>query len=120
LMTIAPVNPGHVLVIAKKHLPSLAGIEEKVGMNLFKITLRVAVAIRKSGLRSEGINLFLADGEPQQKILHLHMHVIPRFQETVFGYQPTMAPNPPARNLTRLRKKYAWHINGYGSPSDMA
>jgi len=60
LMTIAPVNPGHVLVIAKKHLPSLAGIEEKVGMNLFKITLRVAVAIRKSGLRSEGINLFLS------------------------------------------------------------
>ena len=79
LMTIAPENPGHVLVITKKHFPALASVEEKVGMYLFKITTRVADAVRKSGLRSEGINLFLADGEPQQEILHLHMHVIPRF-----------------------------------------
>jgi diadenosine tetraphosphate (Ap4A) HIT family hydrolase len=79
LMTIAPANPGHVLVITKKHFTALASMEEQVGMYLFKITKRMADAVRKSGLRCEGINLFLADGEPQQKIPYLHMHVIPRF-----------------------------------------
>ncbi|HEV2120859.1 MAG TPA: HIT domain-containing protein [Candidatus Bathyarchaeia archaeon] len=67
LMTIAPADLGHVLVITKKHFPALASMEEKMGMYLFKITTRVADAVRKSGLRCDGINLFLADGEPQRR-----------------------------------------------------
>src|SRR5437879_4888731 len=54
LMTIAPANPGHVLVITKKHFPALASMGEQVGMYLFKITTRVADAVRKSGLKCEG------------------------------------------------------------------
>src|SRR5436309_3089043 len=105
LMTISPVNPGHVLVIPKKHLPSLAGIEEKAGMNLFKITLRVADAIRESGLRCEGINLFLADGEPQQEILHLHMHVIPRFQGDRFRIPTDKSSKPSREELDKTADK---------------
>src|SRR3989442_1527750 len=93
---------------------------EKMGSYLFKITMRVADAVRKSGLRCEGIGLFLADREPRQEILHLHMHVIPRFQETIFGYQPTMAPHPRGRNLTKQQTKYAGHTNGYENPRNMS
>jgi histidine triad (HIT) family protein len=100
-MTIAPANPGHVLVITKKHFPSLASMEEKMGMYLFKITIRVAEAIRKSGLRCEGINLFLADREPQQEILHLHMHVIPRFHGDNFRILRDHGPRPSRKELDK-------------------
>ncbi len=105
LMTIAPANPGHVLVITKKHFPALASMEEKMGMHLFKITMRVADAVRKSGLRCEGINLFLADGEPQQEILHLHMHVIPRFQGDNFRIPADRSSRPSREKLDQTADK---------------
>ena len=105
LMTIAPANPGHALVITKKHFPALASMEEKIGMHLFKITMRVAHAIRKSGLRCEGINLFLSDGEPQQEILHLHMHVIPRFQGDNFRIPVDHGPRPSREELAKTAAK---------------
>jgi len=105
LMTIAPANPGHVLVITKKHFPALASMEEQVGMYLFKITTRVADAVRKSGLRCEGINLFLADGEPQQKILHLHMHIIPRFHGDNFRIPADHGSRPSREELDKTADK---------------
>jgi histidine triad (HIT) family protein len=105
LMTIVPANPGHVLVITKKHFPALANMEEQAGMHLFKITMRVADAVRKSGLRCEGINLFLADGEPQQKILHLHMHVIPRFRGDNFRIPADRGSKPSREELDKMADK---------------
>ena len=105
LMTIAPANPGHVLVITKKHFTALASMEEQVGMYLFEITTRVADAVRKSGLRCEGINLFLADGEPQQKIPHLHMHVIPRFHGDNFRIPADHGSRPSREKLDKTADK---------------
>ncbi|HYO50833.1 MAG TPA: HIT family protein [Chloroflexia bacterium] len=79
-MTIEPVNPGHVLIMPKKHVPAMSDMDEGTGTHLFKITLRVQQAIRQSGVKCEGVNLFLADGEAAfQDVMHLHMHVFPRF-----------------------------------------
>ncbi len=118
LMTIAPANPGHVLVIPKKHFPALASMEEKLGMYLFKITMQVADAVRKSGLRCDGINLFLADGEPQQEILHLHMHVIPRFHGDNFRIPAEHGSRPSREELDqtadKIRRAYQrlWRSKG--------
>ena len=79
-MTIGPVNTGHLLVIPKQHAAYLADMDEETGAHLFKVTMRVAEAIRHSGVRCEGINLFLADGKAAfQEVFHVHMHVFPRF-----------------------------------------
>lgn len=41
---------------------------------------RLARALRPSGLRCEGINVFLADGRVAfQEIFHFHLHVFPRY-----------------------------------------
>jgi histidine triad (HIT) family protein len=80
LITINPANPGHTLVVPRKHVTNLADLGDRLGTHLFKVTVIVAEAVKKSGVRCEGIDLFLSSGEPQQKILHLHMHVVPRFQ----------------------------------------
>ena len=80
LMTINPANPGHTLIVPKRHVTSLSDVGAQLGAELFKISVRVAEAIKRSGVRCDGIDLFLSNGEPQKEILHLHMHVIPRFE----------------------------------------
>jgi histidine triad (HIT) family protein len=80
VMDISPVNPGHVLVIPKEHVVGLDDLTEDTASHLMSIAMRVARGLRRSSIRSEGINLFVADGEAAgQDVFHLHMHVLPRF-----------------------------------------
>ncbi len=75
-----PVNPGHLLIIPKIHGVGLAGLDESDGSRMFMVAQRLATALRSSGLRCEGVNLFLADGEAAgQEIFHVHLHVFPRY-----------------------------------------
>jgi histidine triad (HIT) family protein len=81
LLDIRPINPGHTLVIPKEHTASLEQLDSKLGGRLFQIAGRIATALRKSGIRCEGINVWLADGKAAfQEIPHIHIHVIPRFE----------------------------------------
>lgn len=87
-MDIQPVNPGHLLIVPRVHARWLADLDPEVGGHLFQIGMRLAGAAYKSGLRCEGVNLFLADGEAAgQDVFHLHLHVIPRFRGDGFGFR---------------------------------
>ena len=88
-MDIQPVNPGHVLVIPTYHAASLAELDEESGAHMFRIAQRLAKALRNSGLRCEGVNLFLADGAAAgQDVFHVHLHVFPRYTGDGFGLRP--------------------------------
>jgi histidine triad (HIT) family protein len=79
-MDLQPVTPGHLLVIPKTHAVGLEDLQEDIGVHVWKVAHQLARALRRSGLRCEGINLFLADGEAAfQEIFHVHLHVFPRF-----------------------------------------
>jgi methylmalonyl-CoA epimerase len=81
LMDIQPVNPGHVLVIPNAHAPDLAALDPATGAHLFEIGRRIALALPRSGVRCEGVNFFLANGEAAgQEVSHVHLHVFPRFE----------------------------------------
>ena len=100
IMTIGPVNPGHLLVLPRVHAPYLADLDEAAGMHLFAVATRMAAAIRASGLRCEGINLFLADGEAAfQEVFHLHLHVFPRFHGDGFGITADWSVQPTREEL---------------------
>lgn len=102
-LDIAPVNPGHTLVIPKQHYRSLADLDEEVGMHLFRVAQRVAQAIRRSGVRCEGINLFLADGEAAfQEVFHAHLHVVPRFRGDSFKIDADWSIQPCRTELDEL------------------
>lgn len=98
-LDIQPVNPGHVLVVPNEPVRSLAELDEDTGAHLFKVAMRIAEAIRKTSLRCEGVNLFLADGESAgQEVFHVHLHVIPRFKGDGFGLRfPQGYSDPRAR-----------------------
>ena len=80
-MDIGPINTGHVLVVPKVHAPRLGDLEPETGAELFTVAQRVAAALYASALRSEGVNVLLSDGEVAgQEVMHVHLHVVPRFQ----------------------------------------
>ncbi len=86
LMDIQPVVRGHLLVVSRRHAPYLADLDPDDGAAMFEVGRHAAAALRASGLRCEGVNLFLADGEAAgQEIFHVHLHVIPRYDGDGFG-----------------------------------
>lgn len=85
-MDIQPVNPGHLLVVPLAHAPFLADLDPAAGARMFEVARRLAAALRGSGLRCAGVNLFLADGEAaMQEVFHAHLHVFPRYPGDGFG-----------------------------------
>jgi len=79
-LDVSPINPGHTLVVPKRHATSLGEMPPRTGGRVFEAAMAVAVALRRSELRCEGVNLYLADGGAAgQEVPHVHLHVIPRF-----------------------------------------
>ena len=73
-----PVNPGHVLVVPRQHAVLLDQLHENLSLEVYLLAHRMTRALRRSGLRWEGVNLFLADGQAAfQEVPHVHMHVFP-------------------------------------------
>jgi histidine triad (HIT) family protein len=105
-LTIGPVTEGHLVVIPKKHAAYLEELDEKTGMHLFRIAMRLQLALRTSGLKCEGINLFLADGEAAfQAVFHVHLHVFPRFKGDPFKILADWSIRPPREELDRVARK---------------
>ncbi|MDJ0688568.1 MAG: HIT family protein [Xenococcaceae cyanobacterium MO_188.B32] len=98
-MDIQPINPGHVLVIPNREVASLADLDEDTGAHLFRIGHRIAKALRNSGVKCEGVNMFLADGQAaKQDVFHVHLHVFPRFRGDSFRWQSS-------QNYSKLPKR---------------
>jgi histidine triad (HIT) family protein len=103
-LDIQPVNPGHLLVVPNRHAAYLSDLDEDTGAHMFRLAQRLAAALRRSDLRCEGVNLFLADGESaMQEIFHVHLHVIPRYWGDGFGlrFPPSYYQRPPREGLDR-------------------
>jgi histidine triad (HIT) family protein len=98
-MDVQPINPGHALVVPRKHAPYLTALEAEDGAQMFRIAQRVAAALRQCGVRCEGVNFFLADGEAAgQEVFHVHLHVFPRYSGDGFGLSlPPDYQDRPAR-----------------------
>jgi len=108
LMDIQPVNPGHVLVIPNAHAPYLADLDPETGAQLFRIGQRVAAALRTCGVKCEGVNFFLADGEAAfQDVFHVHLHIFPRYKGDGFGLKlsPEYFTKPERIELDRIAQE---------------
>ena len=99
-MDIRPVTPGHLLIIPKRHAAYLADLDDSTGARMFTVAMQLAQALRASGLRCEGINLFLADGEAAfQEVFHTHLHVFPRFAGDTFRIDADWSITPSRAEL---------------------
>lgn len=103
MMDIRPINPGHLLVLPKKHAENLEQLDDQSAARMFTTAKTIAASLRKSELKCEGINLFLADGRAAgQEVFHCHLHVLPRFSGDGFELKiPKISP-PTRDELNRI------------------
>jgi diadenosine tetraphosphate (Ap4A) HIT family hydrolase len=88
-----PVNPGHVLVVPRRHAALLDDLDEDLGAAVWRVGHRLSRALRRTDLRCEGVNLFLADGEAAfQEVPHVHLHVFPRYAGDAFRIDADWRP----------------------------
>jgi len=80
-LDITPLNPGHVLLIPKKHTETLLDTDDLTLERLLPISKRIAAAMMFAlnkdnvGGFNVGINNFKAAG---QLVPHFHIHIMPR------------------------------------------
>lgn len=103
ILTICPVTPGRILVLPKRHAGFVADLDEETGAHLFRVSMRLAAALRRSGLRCEGVNWFLADGAAAfQEVFHVHLHVFPRFAGDGFRLGADWSQRPARQELDAI------------------
>jgi histidine triad (HIT) family protein len=78
-LDIHPLNPGHTLVVPKKHYPSMGEMPpEEVG-RVFVSVAKVMRGVMKAS-KADGINIGQSNGRAaSQEVFHMHVHVIPRY-----------------------------------------
>ena len=87
-MDIKPINPGHVLVIPKRHTELLTELDDNLAGEMLITAKKIGLSLKKSKLNCKGLNYILADGaEAGQEVYHVHMHVVPRYRGDGFGFR---------------------------------
>ena len=80
-MDINPANPGHTLVIPKRHVRDIYELDGETAAVVMKTTVKVARAVRMA-LQPDGMNLVQSNERAGgQEIFHFHIHVIPRWYD---------------------------------------
>ena len=77
-LDINPVNPGHILVVPKKHFANLEGTDEETLCQVIKTVKKVGRSL-KDNLGVAGYNIS-ENNDPVagQIVPHLHFHIVPR------------------------------------------
>ena len=79
-LDIRPLNMGHTLVIPKAHYVDIFDTPEEQISQVHKISKRIASAVKKA-TKADGVSIIQQNGKAAgQDILHLHVHVVPRFE----------------------------------------
>jgi len=74
---INPLAPTHVLIIPKRHIPSLAQLTDAETPLIGHMTKVVNQLAREEGIFESGYRLVISSGEQGGQIVpHLHMHLL--------------------------------------------
>jgi histidine triad (HIT) family protein len=87
-LDINPVNPGHTLVIPKKHFANIDEADEETLSLVIKTVKKVGESLKKN-LAAPGYNV-QENNDPAagQIVPHLHFHVVPRILDDGLGLWP--------------------------------
>ncbi len=78
IYNIAPILPGHCMIVPKKHIGSLIELSEKDFIDLFSLSKKVVRTLQKV-FHTKAYDWTLQEGTAaSQTIPHLHVHVVPR------------------------------------------
>lgn len=81
IMDISPAAKGHAIILPKNHAADIFELPEEDASKILIVAKKVASAMKKA-LMCDGVNILQNNGEVAgQTVFHLHVHVIPRYQD---------------------------------------
>ncbi|MEL0028582.1 MAG: HIT family protein [Perlucidibaca sp.] len=99
-MDINPMSPGHVLVVPRQMVATLAELDASTRAHLMEVAVRVGEA-QRGALGSQAQHLLVNDGKgASQTVPHVHVHVIPRYP----------------RDAIRTMAHILWHVTTLAIP----
>ena len=85
-LDVAPINPGHSLIIPKEHHTSLTTVPEETLARIMVLAPVIAQAIVRE-VDGDGFNLHLSNGQcAGQVVPHAHLHIVPRSPTDGFSW----------------------------------
>ncbi|MFB6301263.1 MAG: HIT family protein [Haloferacaceae archaeon] len=106
-----PLAPGHTLVIPKAHRERLADVESDIAADLFDEVHELAPRV-EAAVDADAVTVGVNDGRAAgQEVPHLHVHLVPRFDDDgggpihrVAGTRPDLSDDEMARIAERITR----------------
>lgn len=80
ILNLYPYNGGHLMVVARRHVATLRGLDDGELVELARLT-RMAEAVLDEAYQPQGMNVGVNLGRPAGAgvVDHLHVHLVPRW-----------------------------------------
>ncbi len=110
VLDINPANPGHILLLTKKHYFVMPQIPDDETSYLGMISKGLSHAVLKA-LKAEGTTIFIANGAAAgQRAQHFMLHIIPRMEGDNIGIDFQEQPLS-SKDLEQVRKALQKGVN---------
>jgi histidine triad (HIT) family protein len=101
-MNLRQSNPGHVLVVPRRHLVTFDELDDDLAAHLARAVVRVARGVRDA-FGATGYNVFQNNGAAAgQDVFHLHVHILPRWENDGVRLVHPVVPVEPRARLDAL------------------
>ncbi len=105
ILDINPIAPGHTMIIPKVHSENLIDLpDEEIGA-VFSAVKKLTLILKKA-FNPEGFTIGINHGRVSGQVIdHLHIHIIPRFENDGGKSVHSVVDNPPKESLAEMAGK---------------
>ncbi|MGC9603172.1 MAG: HIT family protein [Minisyncoccia bacterium] len=97
--------PGHTVIIPKVHVENILDLDAKLAGPLFGAVKDMTARLKKS-LSPDGFTIGINHGKTAGQVIeHLHIHIIPRWQNDGGSAVQSLVENPPKEDLESIKEK---------------
>ena len=90
---------GRLLVISKRHVPTLLDLTDDEAAAIMRDTRRAALAVTRA-YKPDGLTIYQNNGVASgQEIPHVHMHVVPAITTTTARFRGEVPSSPTTSAL---------------------
>lgn len=105
VLDINPHSPGHTLILPKEHIVNFIDFPLEKSIDLIDI-MKKTIKILISKLKTQDFTIGINEGRLAGRAIdHLHIHIIPRFENDKGGSIHSVVFNPPKESLEEIYKK---------------
>jgi len=96
-------NPGHVLVVPRRHIEMIYDLDDNTAARLSQTVVKISRSVH-SALNPLGLNIWQSNGQDAgQEVPHVHFHIFPRHKDDgCFRIYPHRPPTPPLSELDAI------------------